>query len=65
MIVSWQKNHVLFFFGREEQTRLEEQKKWLDQEMEKVLEQRTAAEELEKVSLALCHCFLIRRIISV
>lgn len=35
-------------YSREEQSRLEEQKKWLDQEMEKVLAQRTAAEELEK-----------------
>lgn len=41
-------NRVCF---REEQSRLEEQKKWLDQEMEKVLAQRTAAEDLEKVSV--------------
>ena len=34
---------------REEQGRLEEQKKFLDQEMEKILQQRLKMEQLEKV----------------
>jgi hypothetical protein len=33
----------------DEQVRLEEQRRWLDQEMEMVLQQRRAVEELEKV----------------
>ena len=33
-----------------EQTRLEDQKKWLDQEIEKILEQRRQIEDLEAVS---------------
>ena len=33
-----------------EQTRLDDQKKWLDQEIEKILEQRRQIEDLEAVS---------------
>ena len=33
-----------------EQNRLEDQKKWLDQEIEKILEQRRQVEDLEAVS---------------
>lgn len=40
-------NSVLHF--SDEQARLEEQRRWLDVEMEKLLEQRRTAEELEKV----------------
>ena len=38
-----------FFFSSEEHSRLEEQKKFLEQEMEKVLEQRAQIEQLEQV----------------
>ena len=38
--------HVSF----SEENRLEDQKKWLDGEMEKVLQQRQEMEQLEKVS---------------
>ena len=38
-------------FASEEQDKLDEQRKWLDAEVEKVLEQRRQNENLEKVSL--------------
>ena len=40
------------YFDREEISHMEEQRKWLDQEMEMVLQQRHAVEELEKVMTA-------------
>ena len=43
---------IKIFVGRsEEQTRWEEQKRQLEKEMESILQQRKAIEELQKVSL--------------
>jgi len=51
---------VYTFNGSDEQVRLEEQRKWLDQEMEVVLQQRKAVEELEKVpSASLAYHYII------
>lgn len=40
---------VLLICFSEEQSKLDEQKKWLDQELERALEQRKQMEELQKV----------------
>jgi hypothetical protein len=58
-------------YNSDEQARLEEQRRWLDQEMEMVLQQRKAVEELERVfffQLNLCRngrsCVVHSRVLS-
>lgn len=40
---------MVSFFNSEEQEKLEEQRKWIDAEVEKVLEQRRKNDELDQV----------------